>query len=153
MYTRKFVISVSCKSRFPHIYTYMEMFADQGKTNFRFPFPFAANKGRLPFFSTVQYMYVCMYIYTENGTLCVYMYINCVPFSVSSAYTDGNGTKQKQYNTDIYIYIYIYCYPFLYIYIYGKRTNGKQQLLFDCCKRNTESANFRLFAANGNRKR
>ncbi len=33
------------------------------------------------------------------------------------------------------------------------RTNGKQQLPFVCCKQNTETSNFRLFAANRKRKR
>jgi hypothetical protein len=32
-------------------------------------------------------------------------------------------------------------------------TNGKQQLPFVCCKEKTESANLRLFAANGSGKR
>jgi hypothetical protein len=33
------------------------------------------------------------------------------------------------------------------------RTNGKQQLSFVCCKQNTETSNFRSFAANRKRKR
>jgi hypothetical protein len=34
-----------------------------------------------------------------------------------------------------------------------KETYGKRGLLSDCCKRETETANFHLFAANGNGKR
>ncbi len=32
-------------------------------------------------------------------------------------------------------------------------TNGKRKFPFICCKRKMETANFRFFAANGNRKR
>jgi hypothetical protein len=47
--------------------------------------------------------------------------------------------------------------PFQYkqysLYIYAENgTNGKRQLPFVCCKRKTETTNFRLFSANGNRK-
>jgi hypothetical protein len=46
-----------------------------------------------------------------------------------------------------YAYIYIY----IYIYKYKENgSNGKQQLPFYLCLQNAETANFRLFAANGN---
>ncbi len=38
-----------------------------------------------------------------------------------------------------------------FITVIGNGTNGKWQLLFVCCKLKTETANFRLFAANWNR--
>ncbi len=43
--------------------------------------------------------------------------------------------------------------PFQYIYIYTEnKTNENRQLLFVCCKRTKETANFRLFSANGKQK-
>jgi hypothetical protein len=41
----------------------------------------------------------------------------------------------------------------VHVSITENRTNRKRQLLFVFCKRKTETANFRLFAANENRKR
>ncbi len=52
-------------------------------------------------------------------------------------------------------HVYIYAqFRFLYMYIQVNRSNGKQRLLFVCCKQKTETANFHfVFGANGNRKR
>ncbi len=44
-------------------------------------------------------------------------------------------------------------FQYIYIYIYTEnKTNENQQLLFVCCKRTNETANFGLFSPNGKRK-
>jgi hypothetical protein len=66
-----------------------------------------------------------------------------------------NGLKKNAWSAIFhlkqqYMYMYIYIVP-VSKYIYTENgPNGKGQLLFACCKRKTETPNFRLFAANGN---
>ncbi len=49
-----------------------------------------------------------------------------------------------------YTHIYIYAVVSKYVYIWKTELMEERQFLFACCKWNTETANFRLFAANGN---
>ncbi len=53
-----------------------------------------------------------------------------------------------------YKYIYSHAHPLhAHTHTHTKnRTNGKQQFPLVCCKQEKETANFRLFAANGNGK-
>jgi hypothetical protein len=52
------------------------------------------------------------------------------------------------------IFVYVYMCICICISVYPEEgTNGKRQLSFVCWKREKETANFRLFVANGNGQR
>jgi hypothetical protein len=71
-------------------------------------------------------MSTCFYVCFHTSCLCLYLHVSMSPCPCLNV----SGMQQTE-----------------------NRTNGKQQLLFVCCKRKTETANFRLFAANRNGKR